>query len=401
MKLYSRKKLKIRKRKTQQGINVIYLAGIQFDRGIGKSALMINHLRRLRAIPGATSAYVRCCEKEKPKDAVRKVIEQWHNCGYLWEAFKLAFTAYAKAKKDILLTPDAVESLFRDNPTIPEKLSLNLYTHTRDFEKAAKNFATWVSANLKISNNVIVHLAQDYLSIPPNFLESLKGKTIDIIALYEACSRLLSGYSYQRHYIFLDQFEDLIMGTAKSGMNKFALEMKSFIRASSGSATIFLTLHPNSETSLRVPAAQDMTGLAPLDAVHRIDVMVLDTKGDSAISLAEEYFNFFRVGETQAPYATFPIEPELLELICYLNRSLIRGFLEQLHNSLDFGANNGHPEITFKYAKEHPHEILGKEFDHRVFENFCRLKGKTITEDSSNRGIGRLIKDFKQSEIKP
>ena len=223
---------------------------------------------------------------------------------------------------------------------------------------------------------------------------------MDIIALYEACSRLLNGYGYQRHYIFLDQFEDLIMGTSKSGMNKFALEMKSFIRASSGSATIFVTLHPNSEMSLRVPAAQDMTGLAPLDAVHRIDVMVLDTKGDSAISLAEEYFKCFRVCETQAPYATFPIEPELLEFICYLNRGLIRGFLEQLHNSLDFGANNGHPEITFKYAEEHPLEILGKELDRRAFENFCKLKGKTITEDSSNRGIGRLIKDFKQSEIK-
>ena len=75
-------------------------------------------------------------------------------------------------------------------------------------------------------------LAQDYLSVPPNFLESIKGKTVDIIALYEACSRLLNGYGYQRHYIFLDQFEDLIMGTSKSGMNKFALEMKSFIRVS-------------------------------------------------------------------------------------------------------------------------------------------------------------------------
>lgn len=385
------------RKKTQQGINVVYLAGIQFDRGIGKSALMINHMRRLRNSPASTCAYVRCCEKEKPKDAVRKVIEQWHLCGYLWEAFKLAFIAFAKAKSDIL-TSDAVESLFRASPNIPEKLPLSLYTHTRDSEKAAKNFSNWISANLKISSSGIGLFAYDYLTVPPNFLESIKGKSVDIIDLYEICYRLLNAYGYQRHYIFLDQFEDLIMGTSKSTMNKFALEMKSFIRASSGSATIFVTLHPNSEMSLRVPAAQDMTGVAPLDAVHRIDVMVLDTKGNSAISLAEEYFRCFRIDG--APYSTYPIEPELLEFICYLNRGLIRGFLQQLHNGLDFGENNGHPELTFKYAKEHPLEILGKEVDQRTFDGFNKLKGKMTNEDGSNRGIGKLIKDFKQSETK-
>ena len=102
---------------------------------------------------------------------------------------------------------------------------------------------------------------------------------------------------------------------------------------------------------------------------------------------------FFRVCESRAPYATFPIEPELLKFICYLNRGLIRRFLEQLHNSLDFGPNNGHPEITFKYAEEHPLEILGKELDRRAFENFCKLK-YNYYEDSSNKGIGRLIKDL-------
>jgi hypothetical protein len=35
------------RKKTEQGINLIYLAGIEFDRGIGKSALVINHMRHL------------------------------------------------------------------------------------------------------------------------------------------------------------------------------------------------------------------------------------------------------------------------------------------------------------------------------------------------------------------
>jgi hypothetical protein len=148
--------------------------------------------------------------------------------------------------------------------------------------------------------------------------------------------------------------------------------------------------------SLKIPAAQDMTGVAPLDSVHRIDVMVLDTRGDSAISLAEEYFQSFRIGEPI--YKTYPIEPELLEFICYLNRGLIRGFLQQLHNTLDYGANNGYPELTLEYAKEHPLEVLGKEMDERTIENFNKHKGKITAINNSNRSIGKLIKDFKQNQ---
>jgi hypothetical protein len=385
------------KKKTQQGINVIYLAGIQFDRGIGKSALMINHMRRLTNLPETACAYVRCCEKEKPRDAVRKVIEQWHLCGYLWETFKKAFTAYAKAKNDILLTPDSVESLFKSNQNIPEKLPLSLYTHTRDTSKVKRSFSLWISENYKVNSPSMEILAADYLTLPQNFTDSIKSKTVDIFALYETLSRFLNAFGYKKSYIFLDQFEDMIMGTSKSSINKLALEMKSFIRTSSGYATLFVTLHPNSEMSLRVPAAQDMTGLAPLDAVHRIDVMVLDTKGNSAISLAEEYFKCFRTEGAIVPYSTYPFEPEVLEFICYLNRGLIRGFLEQLHNSLDYGANNELKEITFQFAKEHPLEIFGKEIDQRIYDNFYVLKGKTV-DHNSNRGMGKLIQDFKRSE---
>ena len=188
----------------------------------------------------------------------------------------------------------------------------------------------------------------------------------------------------------------MVMGTSKSTMNKFALEMKSIIRASSGPTSIFVTLHPNAEMSLKIPAAQDMTGVVPLDSVHRIDVMVLDTKGDSAISLAEEYFQSFRIGEPI--YKTYPVEPELLEFICYLNRGLIRGFLQQLHNTLNYGVNNGYPELTFEFAKQHPLEVLGKEMDERIIENFNKHKGKVTATNISSRSIGKLIKDFKENQ---
>jgi hypothetical protein len=199
--------------------------------------------------------------------------------------------------------------------------------------------------------------------------------------------------------VFLDQFEDMVMGTSKAGIGKFALEMKSIIRASTETASIFVTLHPNSETSLKVPAAQDMRGVAPLDTVHRIDVMVLDTKGDSAIHLAEEYFRRFRVGEP--PYATYPVEPELLEFMCYLKRGLIREFLQLLHNALDYGVGNGCPELTFDYAREHSTDVLGREVDQRTIEGFNRHKGRTAAEVPSGRSISGLVKGFKVREPKP
>ena len=117
MKGYFLKEIESLRKKTEQCINLIYLAGIEFDRGIGKSALVINHMRHLKSSPGCTCAYVRCCEKEKPRDAIRKVIEQWHQSGFLWDAFKTAFLAFSEVQNNSLLTPDAVEHLFKDCQT--------------------------------------------------------------------------------------------------------------------------------------------------------------------------------------------------------------------------------------------------------------------------------------------
>jgi hypothetical protein len=388
-----KKEIEDLRRKTGQGVNVIYLSGIEFDRGIGKSALMIHQLQSLKGQDGSTCIYVRCDEKDKPRDAARKVVEQWHCCGDLWGAFKAAFTDYSRSKGDSLLAPDAVERLFADFPTPPDKLPLSRYTHTRDSEKVAEAFANWLATRVKTGNRVLLTLTSDYLSEPTEFLESIKGRSMDPIDLYEACLKLLDGFGYRRHYVFLDQFEDMVMGTSKASMGKFALEMKSIIRASADKAILFVTLHPNSETYLNIPAAQNMLGVAPLDAVHRINVMILDTKGDSAISLAEEYFRRFRVGD--APYASYPVEPELLEFMCYMHRGLIRGFLQQLHNALDYGVGNGFPELTLGFAKEHSLDVLGREVDQKLVDGFNKNKGKAAVPGRSWSGV---MKGFKEEE---
>jgi hypothetical protein len=393
-----RKEIEDLRRKTGQGVNVIYLSGIEFDRGIGKSALMIHQLQSLKGEDGSTCIYVRCDEKDKPRDAARKVVEQWHCCGDMWGAFKAAFIEYGHSRGDPLLAPDAVKRLFADFPTPPDKLPLSRYTHMRDSEKVAEAFANWLATRVKTGNRVLLTLTSDYLSEPTAFLESIKGRSVDPIDLYEACLKFLDGFGYKHHYIFLDQFEDMVMGTSKASMGKFALEMKSIIRVSAGKAILFVTLHPNSETYLMIGAAKDMLGVAPLDAVHRINVMILDTKGESAISLAEEYFKHFRVEE--APYASYPVEPELLEFMCYMNGGLIRAFLQQLHNALDYGLGAGYPELTLKYAREHSLEVLGKEVDQRLIERFNKHKGRVTPPGPPTRSLGGLMKDFKEEERK-
>jgi len=389
-----RKEIESLRQKTEQGVNVVYLSGIQFDRGIGKSALLINHMSFLKGRPGTTSAYVRCGEKNKPRDIARKVVEQWHCRGYLWEAFKAAFIEFSKAKGDPLLAPDAVEELLRVHAEMPERLPLNLYTHIRDKEKLAKAFAGWAANRIKVDTALLNPLLENYLSTPADLLESMKGTKPDSIEFYGACSKLLTAFGFNRHFVFLDQFEDMVMGTSKSGIGVFSLAMKNLIRLSSGSTNIFVTLHPNSEQNLRTPAAQDLTGVAPLDAVHRIDVMVLDTRGDSAISLAEEYFRHFRTGAP--PYPTFPVEAELLEFICYMNRGKIRDFLQQLHHCLDYGAGNGWPEFTFEYAKGNPLNVLGREIGERDIEGFRKHRGKVAPGSGGGRSLSGLVKEFKK-----
>ena len=167
---------------------------------------------------------------------MRKIVAQWHNSEHIWNAFKQAFLAFSKAKNDVLLTPDSVEVLFKACTHLPDETHLGLYTHTRDIEKVTKSFSNWVSISFKIDPVNILTIAQDYLTKPPAFLDTIQSRTIDPINMYESCLKLLDTFGNKRHYIFLDQFEDIIMGTPKSGMNKFALEMKNIIRTSSGTA---------------------------------------------------------------------------------------------------------------------------------------------------------------------
>ena len=377
--------------KTERGLNLVYLSGIEHDKGIGKSALLINQWRKCVEIPNSTSIYIKCDEKDKPKDICSKIICVWHQEEIIWDIFKQCLNSYAEEKRDPLLAPDAVRFLLNSQVGMPNRLPLTLYTQIRDVQTLAKGLSKYLHDKCGVDSENIVSLLEYYLTDPVEFPSSLNSRKIDPIDVFGDLVKVFGDYGYERHFVFLDQFEDMIVGTQKRGIGRFCLALKKVILSTGGMVSFFVTLHPNSEMLLKIPEARDLTGVAPLNMVHRVDVMVLDTKGDKAVTLAEEYFNHFRTGDP--PYTTFPVEKELVELICYLERGNIRRFLQQMHHCLEHGSYSGLPEITLDYALENSSEVFGREVNKRVLERFDGLKGR---QRKSSRSMEALISKFKK-----
>lgn len=382
------------RQKTERGVNVVYIAGIQYDKGIGKSALMIHHWRECCNSDDTISLYLRCGERDSVRDICRKVLESWHRQDALWNTFRRVLIQFSKERKDPRLAEDAVEAMFNAFPHMPASLPLTLYTQVLNVKLVAENLAAWAAAQTNARKESLLPLFVCYLTKPSEFPEELKGRSIDVVELYQDFVKLMAGFGYNRHFLFLDQFEDMIMGTKKSGIGLLCVSMKRMIEASGDRVTVFVTLHPNSEDYLRMPQAKDLTGVAPLDGIHRVDVMLLDRRGESAVTLALEYFKYFRAGDP--PYPTFPIRPELIEFVCFLHGGVIREVLQQLHNCLDHVAQTNMPELTLEYALKHSLEVFGKEVQVKTVEAFQRAKRQEPVGGTASRSLDQLVSDFKK-----
>jgi hypothetical protein len=213
-----------------------------------------------------------------------------------------------------------------------------------------------------------------YLTEPVGYPRLFNSTKIDPIEVFGDFISILSAIGYERHYIFLDQFEDMIMGSEKRGIGRLCLALKKMILTSNRRVSFFVTLHPSSDMYLKIQEARDLTGIAPLDTIHRVDVMVLDTKGNAALTLAEEYFKYNRIRE--APYTTYPVEQELVELICFLQQGNIRGFLQQMHNCIEYGLMLDLPEISLSFALDNPLDIFGREISTTLLDKFNDRKNE-------------------------
>jgi len=356
--------------------NMIYVAGLKFDKGIGKSALIAHEWRQLTTAQNATSIYVRCKPREDPGDFCRAIVMEWHHLGHLWLAFRKILLQYADEKGSLRLSKESVETLFNVYKIPPETLPLTLYTHVTSPSSLSKDLTSWLSDKLGVSKEPISIIMDTYLTCPSSLSEKLAKARLDEINMLKDILSLLAFSGFEQHYFFLDQMEDAIMATSTSKLHEFCVDMRRMLEVCMDKATIIVTLHPDSEMKLDTQHAKDLLGLAPLDLTHRVDVMSMEAGSKLAVDLSLEYLHHFRTSDPPSP--TFPFTPEVIRYVCYLKDGNIRAILQQLHECLKFGAIARSPLIDIEFILRHPRETLGALVDEQQLHEFqVRLKGET------------------------
>jgi len=351
---------------------MVYVAGLKFDKGIGKSALIVHQWRRLGALSNTTSVLVRCNPKDKPTDLALAIVTKWHEQNYLWEATHRLLTKFAQERKDARISPADIETLFNAYPRPPEKLPLTLYTHISSSERLSKMMADWISPLGNQLNPLFLEQFFDlYLTKPselPARVSKFRGRGLDEIGIYANLLELLFQCDFKDNFVFLDQLEDAIMPCPAGRIGEFCLGMKRVLEAGIGRTVTVVTLHPDSEMKLDTQAAQHLLKIAPLDSAHRVDVLALEVNGNETLELAADYMNHFRTGSPE--YPTWPLHPDTIRYVSFLKDGNMRSLLQQLHECLKFAASNGNPEITLDYVLEHHEGTLGTLKNPTLYEEF-------------------------------
>ena len=167
--------------------NMIYLAGLQFDRGVGKSAILSHVWRQIKERPELFSAFLRCTESaptNRPQGFCNAAIKQFHEKGYIWHAFWRLMRRFSDETRSLVFTGESIETLCNAFPRPVDSLPLMLYTHVPDAGKLAKDVAKWLQDTFKCSEHLSEALASAYLTKPNSFPNGLSGRTSDPIRSY-------------------------------------------------------------------------------------------------------------------------------------------------------------------------------------------------------------------------
>ncbi len=358
--------------KMNRRVNVIYVAGLEFDKGVGKSALVAHQWRPFAKDGLITTPYVRCKSKNKPDDFCDLIVREWGKLGTLWNAFGRLLEQYSSENPSPSLTREAIELMLKTFQRPPEILPLTRFLHITKPHSLAKSMSDWMSRKeLRIDGKFGEFFAEQNLTHPEAFFDGylkLKSAGVDRIDWYKSVLYVLRLCGYQYHYIFLDQFEDSVMPISTTGMASFCLGMRRIIEASQGLATILVTLHPDSETKLDLPGAGDLVKIAPVDDIHRVDVGVLEQAGDDAIALAKSYFDRYRTQHTAEP--TYPLAEDVIRYICFLEGGNVRRTLQKLHVVLRHAAEQDIHSLTMEYVQSNHRETIGTELQPDLLQRF-------------------------------
>ena len=355
--------------------NMIYVAGLQFDRGVGKSATLSHVWRQIKQRPDLFAAFVRCtgsAPTNTPAGMCAAAVQRLHEQGCIWRAFWRLMPRYSEERKSLLFTRSSIETLRNAFPAPVDSLPLLLYTQVADPARLAEDVAKWLQESFKCGDNLSSALADSYLTKPNSFPARLTGRGVDTIGAYGDVLTLLRNGGFDFGYVFLDQFEDSVMSTPTGKMGEFGLGVGRVLEASSGKASVVVTLHHDSEEKLSSsPALRDLQALAPIDSERCVSLSALEPASALVIPLVTEYMKRYREGT--APDETFPLDPEVMRYVCFLKRGLIGHILQQLHECIDYGAAHGYKRMDMDLVLQDHSTTMGVEFRKRKYEEFKGL----------------------------
>ncbi len=160
------------------------------------------------------------------------------------------------------------------------------------------------------------------------------------------------------HYLFLDQFEDVLHGMTGKALITFSAEMRRLVEASLGQATIIVTLHPGATNALNTPEGGDIRSIAPLDSRHVVDVGPLTNEG--AHQLALTYLDYYRLPDKKPTTAEYPFTTEAIDDIHTASRRNVRACLQAFNYALVCGVDTEYKVIDKQFLTEHHAEITGR-----------------------------------------
>lgn len=351
------------RRKIDSRINLIYITGGGWERGVGKSALMVQEWKRLTNQHGITSIYVKVRSKSGPSDFCDDVVLRWHEGGFLWDALKKLLLMYAEETSSPKVNGGDVRAFISTYAKMTDEIQFGLFSFLYKVETVVSDVVRWICSQSSLSKEKIVSaFLETYLTKPSSFpdewLKITRKKGTDKIECFRTMLELMRVSGYLYHYFFLDQFEETIEPLRGAGLSAFSSGMSSLLRACAGRATITVTLHPVAEQALSQPEGKHVISLASLDKRHKIDVNMMSPP--EGINLCISYMKLFRRGKPDDPL--YPFSEDVVKYLTYPANGVPRLFLESMNRAVEIGVSKNHALLSLDFVKQHHEEITGKAF---------------------------------------
>jgi hypothetical protein len=350
--------------------NLVYICGLQYERGVGKSAIMAFFWRKVCSSNKIYTAFIESDESgfySTPAGFCARILQELHKRGYLWNAFLKCLLKYSEETGEI--PKESIEIMLEHYKEPPERLYIERYLHVFRIERLVRNVADWIASKSSCDKDYLAPFLDVYFTYPAEYHTKLLKKKIDFARNYEEILKFLQFNGYEYGYFFLNQFEWAVPSSAK--LREFCIGMRRMIEASENKASIIVTLHPDAFKRLTSPLAEHLRTLAPFDRRHYKVLSVLPRDGKLAIPLAEKYITFFRSEILDDP--TYPLDPLVIRYTCFLHGGNIREILQALHRCIDVGAKLNYPEINMDFIIANHSEIFGRDFNREKFKEFMKI----------------------------